>query len=249
VVAGKVTDNNDLLIARFEVDGDSDLGFGSRGFLSDPFLFGVDGSRGDVAVAPDGRIVVTTAAKGGGFALARYTIGGTLDSSFGPKSDGHTDLGLGSSSSGGTLVLQPDGKIVAAGFPLGITVMLVARLDSSGKPDLSFGTNGVAQINFSQDLQANEISTDLALDPDGNIIVAGTVIARPGNDDPGADFALARVTRDGKKLDVGFGTKGLQITDFGRGQEIVGALALAPDGRIVLAGVSGLEFALARYWS
>jgi hypothetical protein len=67
---------------------------------------------------------------------------------------------------------------------------------------------------------------------------------------PNTDFQLARYTSDGT-LDLGFGFGGLVTTDFFGANDRARAMALQPDGAIVLAGraFNGLsrDFALARY--
>jgi hypothetical protein len=60
-----------------------------------------------------------------------------------------------------------------------------------------------------------------------------------------ADFALARYGSDGS-LDADFGTNGWVTTDFGDLKDMAEAVAIQ-DGKIVIAGVSGNDFAVARY--
>jgi hypothetical protein len=59
-------------------------------------------------------------------------------------------------------------------------------------------------------------------------------------------FALARILTDGS-LDSSFGGDGWLSTDFPGYDDEAYAIALQPDGKIVLAGNSGGFFALARY--
>ena len=76
----------------------------------------------------------------------------------------------------------------------------------------------------------------MVLQPDGAIVAAGR---SSGN------FALARYTTNGA-LDSSFGSGGLVTTDLGSA-EVVRAMALQSDGKLVVAGGSGNDFALARY--
>ena len=75
----------------------------------------------------------------------------------------------------------------------------------------------------------------LAVDPDGNLVAAGT------------DFRIARYRPDGSP-DESFGSGGIVETPFvdtlDRGAE---AVVVHPDGRIVAAGHHGDRFALVRY--
>lgn len=90
-----------------------------------------------VAVQPDGKIVVA-----GIPLLVRYNSDGTLDTTFG-KNGIVTNSGV---DRGMDLVIQPDGKIVVVGFSGGglFTCFHVARFNSNGSPDTTFGTNGIA---------------------------------------------------------------------------------------------------------
>lgn len=78
--------------------------------------------------------------------------------------------------------------------------------------------------------------------PDGKILIAGSA---------GGDFALVRLDRDGA-LDPTFGNAGKVITDFGGNSDSATAIALQPDGKILVAGTSivagtSYDFAVARY--
>ncbi len=84
-----------------------------------------------------------------------------------------------------------------------------------------------------------------ALQPDGRILAAG--VSNAGGT---YDFALARYTST-HSLDPTFGTEGVVLTDFGKSYDWAYALALQPDGKIVVGGVSDVtgskDFALARF--
>ncbi len=79
----------------------------------------------------------------------------------------------------------------------------------------------------------------MAIQADGKIVVAGTSDSDDGN------FALARYNDDGT-LDPSFSVDGWQTTDFGD-RDYGHSMALGADGRIVVAGESAVDFALARY--
>jgi uncharacterized delta-60 repeat protein len=82
----------------------------------------------------------------------------------------------------------------------------------------------------------------LVLQPDGKLVAAGRACANFA-----CDFALARYLPDGS-LDPTFGVEGKVTTDLG-GDNQAGALVLQPDGKLVVAGGAGGDFALARYES
>ena len=136
------------------------------------------------------------------------------------------------------MALQPDGKIVAAGRALGDFAL--ARYLPNGSLDPTFSGDGKVTTDFSGG-SFDEVHA-LALQPDGKLVVAG----RGG---VGHDFALARYLPNGT-LDSTFSGDGKLTTDFGSVEfEMVLALVLQPDGKLVVAGTGGAghDFALARY--
>src|SRR5438046_618184 len=152
---------------------------------------------------------------------------GDLDTTFGTGGRVVTDFG--GSEETPALALQPDGRIVVAGSSVlvfGFNFAL-ARYNPDGTLDLSFGQGGRVLTSFGR----SERARSLALQPDGRIVVAGS---------SGFDFALARYNPDGS-LDSSFGVGGKVTTDFsgtGRFEEEAHAVALQPDGKIVVAGTA-----------
>jgi uncharacterized delta-60 repeat protein len=234
--------------------GDLDSSFGGDGIVTTNFETNDDESSHDnayaLALQPDGKIVVAGSSgfdntDDSRFALARYLPNGTLDPTFGDQGRVRTDFNGG----GGdydvydfafALILQPDGKIVAAGVSYGTTGgFALARYLPNGTLDPSFGNQGTVVTDFTGPAYA------LALQPDGKIVAAGGAFSI---------FTLARYLPNGA-LDPSFGTQGRVTTDFGSGR--VGgaqALTLQPDGKIVVAGsptdASGqIDIALLRYRS
>jgi uncharacterized delta-60 repeat protein len=124
--------------------------------------------------------------------------------------------------------------------------------------DATFGSNGRVTTDFDHLsdrarhvlIDANQAwGAGLAIDAQGRIVIAGTV-----DSEGSRDLFVARFSADGT-LDATFGTGGIAIADFGRG-EIASALAIDSVGRIVIAGAdqslpSGalLDFLLVRYRS
>jgi uncharacterized delta-60 repeat protein len=222
--------------------------FGTGGKVTTDFA-GADDGAGAVAVQPDGKLVVAGTANINGiseFAVARYNSNGSPDVSFGAGGKVTTDVG-GSFEAVTAVTLQADGKIVVAG---GAGVGLfrdfaLARYNSDGTLDTSFGTGGKVLTDFGLSAQAQSVAVQL----DGKIVVGGFA-----NIDGGDNFELVRYNSNGT-LDAGFGTAGKVTTDFGlftQGFSYAQAnsLALQQDGKIVLGGfafISGYNFALARY--
>jgi uncharacterized delta-60 repeat protein len=107
-----------ITLVRYQANGTLDGNFGHRGMVTTPI--GSGNARALALVAqPDGKLVAAGySAKGpslfGSFALVRYNPNGTLDPSFGKGAIVRTAIGSGDARAA-ALVLQPDGKLVAAG--------------------------------------------------------------------------------------------------------------------------------------
>jgi len=135
------------------------------------------------------------------------------------------------------MALQSDGKIVMVGGTF--TDFVLARFNADGSLDTSFGSGG----KLTTDMVAGEQEEALAVavQADGKIVVAGfTGTAGPGGPQ---NFALARYLTNGT-LDSAFGTGGRIVTGV-PGNAF--ALAIQPDGRIVVGGRVGEDIQLARF--
>jgi uncharacterized delta-60 repeat protein len=249
---------NDFIVARFMSDGSFDTTFNGTGYAVTPFaLSGPGGNLFDqcnaVAVDADGSIVAAGVTDENGpphVALARYTADGAPDAGFG--SGGILDINAGSSSNGSSeahaLLIQPDGKLLVAGYATGTgnSDFLVMRLHADGTFDTTFGTNGIVRTPIGT---GEDIGNAMVLQPDGRIVVAGTAVIT----DNRHDFAIARYTSTGA-LDPTFGTGGFTTTAVGPGDDVAYALTLMPWGRFVAAGseristsAAGTDLALVSY--
>ncbi len=237
VVAGG---NGDFLVARYNSDGSLDTSFGGTGkVITD---FGGSDSGYSVVLQADGKIIVAGVGNGI-FSVARYNSDGSLDLTFG--TDGKLTTDFGGSNITYSIVLQADGKIVVAGESSNDFTLV--RYNNDGDLDTSFGTGGKVITDFG----GSDFGFSVALQADGKIVVAGRVVTKTV--DPSfpfpistSDFAVARYNSDGS-LDTSFGTGGKVITDFGGFDDIGYSVALQADGKIVVAGFSNGDFALARY--
>lgn len=225
VVAGRVrsastSSSGDTAFARFNTDGSLDTSFGTNGILifngvlSRDFNFNIN----PVAVTgliqqPDGKLVAVGAAtnSSGVFEAAaiRLSPAGSPDPTF--DGDGRVTVSFpGGDAVARSLAVQPDGKLVllgsvtvgsASGSP---SIAAIARLNTDGSLDASFGNGGRSTIA----LGANDVigSGSLALEPGGTILIAG--ISWP------YDVIVARLTPAGQ-LDRSFGVQGRTIIDQG----------------------------------
>jgi uncharacterized delta-60 repeat protein len=208
-------------LARLHPDGPLDTEFGDDGRAS--IDFGGDDFGNALARQPDGRILVAGRSTAAGAIVARLRSNGTLDPSFG--TGGRVTLPGGGSAN--AVLVQPDGRIVVAGNAIAER-MRVTRLLPGGAPDPAFGGgdgDGVAEVDVAP---LADQAAAAALQPDGRIVVAGS------SQDSG-DMAIARLLADGSP-DPGFGGgDGIATVDFGAAA-FAFAVALQPDGRILVAG-------------
>ena len=127
---------------------------------------------------------------------------------------------------------------------LGLVMILGAGSSQAdpGQLDVAFGVGGLRSTDLGGTYDWGYAT---AVQPDGRILAAGVTNSRGTY-----DFAVARYLADGG-LDPSFGENGVTVTDFGKSWDWAYALALQPDGHIVVAGVSdrsgSKDFALARY--
>lgn len=243
VVVGRHQETDDefagccwFTVARYNADGSVDTSFGGGDGWVSPGLAGGAEDAAGVAVQPDGKIVAGARA-GGWFAVLRYLPDGSPDGTFG-GGDGLTittfsDTG-GGAATARDLALQPNGKIVMAGYEgESFFDLAVARYNPDGSPDTTFSGDG----EVTTDLGGYNTGDSVVVQSTGRIVVGGYSQNR---------FTLVRYNVDGSR-DNGFGTGGVASTDFG-GTAGVDDLALQPDDRII-AGGSGQagDFLLARF--
>ncbi len=116
------------------------------------------------------------------------------------------------------------------------------QLTPGGSLDMSFDGDGQLTTRF--DPIYSDDAHSVVVQADGKILVAGST----GNSATDADFALARFNPDGS-LDTSFDADGKVSTDFTAADDTDKgcSVAVQPDGKIVVAGSSNADFALARY--
>lgn len=246
VMAG--IDGNDFAVARYRSDGTLDTSFGSGGKVTTDF-FGLYDNANAVAMQPDGKIIAagSTVNKAGQFALARYDVDGSLDSSFGVGGKVSTDSF--ESISVSSISLQPDGKIIAAGYGFSTNFdFAVVRYNVDGSRDSTFGSGGNVTTDF---FGQSDSGVGSALQADGRILVAGRVTKNTLPADTDSAYGLVRYNSNGS-LDSTFGSGGKVTTDFPTKGALPHSMVVQSDGKILIAGsCPGSSFflnsALARY--
>jgi uncharacterized delta-60 repeat protein len=182
-----------------------------------------------VAVDSHGRAVITgcssCSTQSSALLVTRFQTAGNTDPSFGGSFDG-ASIGFASAARGFAIAVDTDDSVIAAGTE-GSQIALV-HLTSTGQPDTSFSSDGKTTITFPGASAVNAAA--VAIQPDHKILVAGTFA-----DTHSERFAVARFKPDGT-LDGTFGTGGRVTTAFPAGSAEAVAMALGPNGTIVVVG-------------
>ncbi len=234
--------NYDFALVRYNADGSLDGTFGAGGKVTTPIGSLLDDARA-LVLQPDGKLVAAGYTMAGpigsaDFALVRYNADGSLDATFGTGGKVTTSIGN-DHDEAAAMVLQADGKLVAAGKTFDPSVgtdFALLRYNADGSLDATFGTGGIVTTS----IDIHDEASALVLQPDGKLVAAGVThdFSNAG------DLVLARYDADGS-LDGTFGTGGTVRTCCGA---VADALVLQTDGKLVAAGwTSGLDFTLARY--
>lgn len=214
----------DFVLVRYAADGRLDPTFGTDGVVTTPITPGVDQAHA-LVVQPDEKLVAAGFSGGfpaSEFAVVRYAPDGRLDTTFG--SGGVATTAIGTSAEAHGAVLQPDGKLVLAGYAQtgGTYVFALARYLPDGTLDGSFGSGGTVTTPIGS---VEAFGLAAVLQPDGKVVVAGGADTR---------IALVRYHVDGTP-DATFGSGGIVTTAAGA-SAAAAALVRQPDGKLVVAG-------------
>jgi uncharacterized delta-60 repeat protein len=235
--------NSDFALARLNADGSLDTSFGLGGKVFTSIGSGSDiGSS--VTLQADGKILVAGYSDLGrnnsdfDFAVIRYNINGTLDTSFGVG--GKVTTPIGNPAWGGDFAykvgVQDDGKIVVSGSNSTLTGSLyksrdfaVVRYNSDGSLDNSYGSGGVVTTSVGDNDDQGVVQY---IQSDGKVLVGGWSETSANSV---TDFSLVRYNSDGS-LDSSFGSGGKLITPVGSSWDHAKGLAVQSDGKIIQAG-------------
>lgn len=179
IVVGGFSGNNKYVVVRYNSNGTLDINFGNAGVAS--IFFNDDGvdTLHALVIQKNGEIVVGGDVQVGSFAglrmvdfgLARLTREGQLDSSFNQNGRQITYFVQPAASTLWALALQADGKIVAVGDASIVNGLGVARYESDGSLDESFGEGGKKVISFGRTCHWEAVG----LQADGKIVAGGYV--------------------------------------------------------------------------
>lgn len=253
----------DFALARYLPNGNLDSSFGIDGKLTTP-IGPYDDAAFDVTIQQDGKILVAGYTNDNNytssFAVARYQTNGTVDSSFGQNGKavfhvgpfityiGNYYYGRYAGEWAKVIAAQADGKIIVAGSSYALhncydyygsvycdEAFGMARLNSNGSIDSTFGSNGRVR-----DTLLLRTASGMAFQTDGKILVTGYGRQQA--------FIAERYNSNGN-LDSSFGTNGKVVNNVGGSgfESESNSVALFPDGKIVLSGwASNNSFAVTR---
>lgn len=246
IVAGHVQNPGlfDFGIVRYEANGTLDTTFGIGGKVITDLLGSHDFAL-SAKLQADGKIVVSGQSRNGtdwDFAAVRYNVDGSLDATFNGTGKATADVSGPSESVSGSAI-QPDGKIIIVGMSANGSDydLAMVRFGAGGTLDPTFGSGGKVNLNIGND---NNNASSVEVQSDGKLIVAG--ITSNGTDN---DFTLHRFNSDGT-LDLTFNGSGMVAVDFQNSFDTPNAVAIQPNGKVVLAGstiVTNFDYALARF--
>lgn len=241
--------DDNLAVAKINADGNMDTTFGVNGWAV--LTFDDAASYGDdLAIQDDGKIVISGFVLNGQnrfqVAAARLNADGSVDNSFGTA--GKVVFNVGDwNDFGEGIAIQNDGKILIGGHKWISNIqqrhdLFVARLNTDGSFDTSYGNAGVATARL---VDGANYANDMILQADGKPILMGYTIFQGI-----IDMAMVRFDTDGN-LDSTFDGDGMVSFD-NQGRENYGyAIDLQADNKIILAGYSygggGSEFEVARF--
>lgn len=182
------------------------------------------------------------------FAVARYNLDGSLDSSFDNNGIVKTTINNTGSFGHSALIQPSDGKIVVAGSSYhspggnGFKDFAAVRYNDDGSLDTSFGGDGIVTTQVET---GDATAYGIAAKSGGKLVLAGhsSITSEQNAAD---DFTVVQYNSDGS-LDTSFDTDGKVVSPWNHFPSIARAIALQPDGKLVVVGDSNNIFAVVRF--
>ncbi|MBP9151745.1 MAG: T9SS type A sorting domain-containing protein [Flavobacteriales bacterium] len=225
-----------FLVQRFNSDGSMDPTFAGMG----SFVFDTEVIADylmAMALQPDGKVILfgySETSPKFSMTAVRIDSDGFPDPSFGDN--GVVSVAVsGSDTYGNDVAVQANGKIILAGYGsvAGTDAFKIARLNTNGTLDGSFGSSGIVSTLTAGISSAYTI---VEIQSEGKIVLAGTRQISPTQQ----EFCVMRLNTDGS-YDTDFSGDGTQLVtvEASYNQQRPYGMAIQPDGKIVLAGVAG----------
>lgn len=224
--------NPDFAVFKITSNGQFDTQFGINGYVTFD-MSGNDNLKGFTIQNDDGKLLIT----GGMFLpvsapIIRLNPNGNLDSTFG--TNGKLIIDFSSSYQSGTDIKQiSNGNILLSGYRSNTSNnndFFVARIDSTGQIDSTFGTNGFSFF----DNGYHEVANSMIELPDKNIMLIGSTGPYP---DYTYDILLVCFDSTGI-LNPAFGNIGILHIDINGDLDVAYCSVMQTDGKIILAGYS-----------
>jgi uncharacterized delta-60 repeat protein len=209
------------------LSGDPDTAFDGDGKVV--IDLGSAGPGTGVAVQSDGKILVAGGGSGKSLRVSRLTRDGTLDTSFG--SGGSTDFDFQLPTTTNGMTIAPDGNIVLVGTTVqsnGDADVALARATPDGSPDTSFGPKGLRAANLGR---TDDHGSAVVEQPDGKVVFTSD----GPTSDLHSDLRVGRLNASGH-FDGSFTGGGVSVLPLP--QTVASALALQPDGKILVGGAA-----------
>ncbi|WP_276135255.1 T9SS type A sorting domain-containing protein [Polluticoccus soli] len=234
------------VVFRVNADGSQDIAFGTNGWAS----WGDAGAFKGVALYADGRIAAGGSSQNddAGF-VRRFSAGGVPDGNFMPLTGVGYNIGINNDLKNAVngVAVHNDGKVTVTGWGMSQASQtkfgfLKVKADGSYVDNTFYGSGVFADNSYSN----LDRFYAMTLQPDGKILAAGMSGTQSGL----TDFVLMRFDENGYR-DNSFGNNGVARAMTLSSYNVINAIALQNDGRVVVAGAtpggSGLDFALLRF--
>ena len=251
IIAGDIslTGSSHIIVIRYLPNGALDSTFGVNGKVLTSI--GQFDEANAVAVQDDGDIIIAGSTVDStlgppDFAVVRYNSKGELDESFGNRGIVTTAFGNNDYNVAYSIVINNEEKIVVGGYSsVSNSDFALARYNSDGSPDNTFGENGKVITDLRGD---NDQAFSMILLKDGKIVLGGY-----SDNGINSDFALAKYKINGS-LDSTFGIGGMVFTPMVDEIDRINSIKEQNNGRIVAVGYAtnsntSEDFAISRYLS
>lgn len=250
LLVGALVGDAPIEIVRLNQNGTIDQTFGTNGYYQKDMAPSQAFEYQDAALMPTGQILVLGthfyAANADGL-LLRVNANGTTDNTYG--SGGIVNLSSLQVRTGSCVIVQPDGKALVGGYKHTggmIYLYVIARLNTNGTPDNTFGQNGWIENVFPQFAQGSGSADKLALQPDGKIIMA-TTATDPSAPFHGTPINVVRFKSNGV-LDSTFAQNGLRTCQIDSAGSFLGDLMIdSATGDIYPSGLTSYQQQLHPY--
>lgn len=240
-VSGSTASNFDMVVWRFDPDGQPDLTFGSSGVVTHNNAAGGNKNDSGTAITLDTSQNILVSGKSHNstlnydMALWRLTSNGALDTTFGGGNGfvvSKDTAGAANNDEGKSVCLDMNGKIVVGGYSYSVTGgedMVVWRYNNDGTADTTFAATGyLIYSGFGYDM---EECTAVTTDPLGKVVAAGKFKNAAGDD----DMFILRIQPNGT-ADNSFGGISGVFYNSGNGGDGGNSVAIDAAGKILACG-------------